>query len=140
MKSTPVTSRHHTRARATGVPRSPLPARASSAKFAMASKPRKESTATDTALSSSAVSEKARSPVTGESQPRAGPSCTSTTSAAATNTSSTRISMASTRNPTTAARRTPERLSAVVTTTARAVQIHWSTSGTSCAMAMPENR
>jgi hypothetical protein len=105
----------------------------------MASKPRNERIATETALSS-ALSEKLWSPVSGESQPRSGPSCASTTSAAATNTSSTTISIASTRNPTSAARRTPERLSAVVTTTAIAVQIHWSTSGTSCSMAMPEKR
>lgn len=114
----------------------------SSANEAIASNPRYDRTATETAPST-APSEKAPcvpSPVSGESQSRAAPSWTSTTTAATTKTSSTAISIASTAKPTRAAARTPHRFSSVVTTTASAVQTHEGTEGTSAFIAMPEKR
>lgn len=112
---------------------------ASSANEAMASKPRYESTATDTAPST-ACREKPESPVNGVHQPRCAPSWTRTTTADTRKTSSTTISIASTAKPTRAAARTPQRLRSVVTTTASAVHTHRDTSGTSEFIAIPEKR
>lgn len=107
----------------------------------MASKPRYDSTATDTAPSTAAVLKPSEpSPVSGESQPRCAPPRTSTVTAATRKTSRTRISRASTAKPTRAAARTPHRFSRVVITTARAVHTHRETSGTSAFIAIPEKR
>lgn len=114
----------------------------SSANVAIASKPRYDSTATDTAptTADSANAPWVPSPDSGDSQSRSAPSCARTTIAVATKTSSTTISMASTRKPTRAAVRTPHRFSSVVTTTAIAVHTHRDTSGTRASIAIPENR
>lgn len=137
MNSTPAIARQHSTARATFSE----PPVTSSAKEAMASKPRYESTATDTAPSTAPVGKPSEpSPVNGDSQPRCAPPWTSTDTAATTNTSSTAISRASTANPTRAAARTPHRFSRVVTITASAVHTHRDTSGTSAFIAIPENR
>ncbi len=115
------------------------PPAASSANEAIASKPRYERTATETAART-AVIEKEPSPVSGTAQPRWEPCAISSHSAATTKTTSTTISRASTAAPTMAAARTPHRFSSVVTTTATAVHTHWCTDGTRACMAIPEKR
>ncbi|CAM5305745.1 hypothetical protein SBADM41S_09678 [Streptomyces badius] len=135
MNSAPASTRQNSTARATFRD----PPVTSSANEAMASNPRYDSTATETAPSTAAM-ENAASPVTGVSHPRCAPSRTRTTTADTTKTSSTAISMASTANPTRAAARTPHRLSSVVTSTATAVHTHRTPRGPGRSSRFPEKR
>lgn len=114
----------------------------SSANVAIASKPRYDSTATETPPITADIANApcVPSPDSGDSQSRWAPSRASMTVADTMKTRRTTISMASTREPTRAAARTPQRFRSVVMTTASAVHTHRETSGTREFMAIPEKR
>ena len=105
----------------------------------MASKPRNDSTAIDTAAITVARS-RALTPNSTDDQGRVGPSTARTTVAAIRNTTSTASSTTSTTNPTRAATATPARFSAVVAVKAAAVKTHAGTAGTRACSARPEKR
>src|SRR4029079_11331679 len=111
----------------------------SSANDAIASKPRKDSTAIETAPAM-ATGWTPVVPMNGAADGLAGPLDDRTTTAATTNTARTTSSAITTIVPARAATPTPDRFNAVVTVNAATVKVHAGTAGTSACSAMPEKR